>query len=872
MILYTIFSEISIISACRYESMEAAITTELRLLEIFFTGYGIATGVNFLIFPLNCRTIAYSQFGAYMGGLENVMKEELRYLSDMEKSLIKQKDHAPMEQGDLMTRTVSTLRPRLTKTWTRIDEELLAKSVASAMKAVGDTHGKLSENLIFAQFEAAWGKLDPKDLKVFADKLRAVGRPVNGLGTLTVIFEKLNQWREGLVEGDAVGQQPIFPESKVGMASRAAAPDRDDWATIFQVLQPSTQLVMDEMNDGFEHVSLLLSKANKSFLGTTRTRVKNRDLEKKPEDPMPGDEGFAEAFEKRVAKFHATRGETLKRWTQAQGLNLATFRADQPNLHDREREQIFILLFIQNVWHGISDAVLDLVQFADSRLAEGPMSKDHFVVPGRRKLYKWLKSSFLDVQGSSTDPGEPESSESNVHSIPNSLPMQRNAPHHPEHLPPKNRWQRVGARLRTAGQFFGSKQSEFGFRVALAVLSVAMLALLRQSQSFFFDQKVIWAMIIIAYCMVPTSGSSIFNLVARVTATAVAIVVAIVNWYIVGGNTAGVLVFLYVFNCFEYYLMGRFPFYTGVFIVTLQTRNIITGYETQVTKLGVERFVTLSQQAYYPVYLIGPHRLAAVSAGCFVAFFWTVFPYPVTARSTLRKKLGQCLFLCANYYTAMHATRDMWMAGKMGDMNDKHSPGRRLTKARRKVHAKLLTLLTSLRTHSAFTKYEPSIGGDFPKHVYDEIIREIESLLNYMTLVSYATQSVRAESTEWLQDLGIYLHSKDSTAHSLTSLLSLLAASVMNAQPLPPFLAVPKPYHLAVHMQDRDLVRLHLEHAEEPGYSAFATMEVASILIGDGVGRLVEYVRELVGEVTYASSLYVHPDGVTGHSKDRKVE
>ena len=76
-----------------------------------------------------------------------------------------------------------------------------------------------------------------------------------------------------------------------------------------------------------------------------------------------------------------------------------------------------------------------------------------------------------------------------------------------------------------------------------------------------------------------------FNLFFRVIGTTTAVVAAIVNWYIVDGKTGGVLVFLYIFNCIEYYLIGRFPFFTGVFIVTIQTRNIITGYETQVADM-----------------------------------------------------------------------------------------------------------------------------------------------------------------------------------------------------------------------------------------------------------------------------------------------
>ena len=109
----------------------------------------------------------------------------------------------------------------------------------------------------------------------------------------------------------------------------------------------------------------------------------------------------------------------------------------------------------------------------------------------------------------------------------------------------------------------------------------------------------------------------------------------------------------------------------------------------------------------------------------FVAFVWTFFPYPLTARSQLRRDLGASLYLLANFYSIVHTTVDMRVNAMEGDMNSKQSPGRRLEKARTEVYVKELGLLAGLRQHSAFTAWEPSFGGKFPRKQYDEIIKEV---------------------------------------------------------------------------------------------------------------------------------------------------
>ena len=84
-----------------------------------------------------------------------------------------------------------------------------------------------------------------------------------------------------------------------------------------------------------------------------------------------------------------------------------------------------------------------------------------------------------------------------------------------------------------------------------------------------------------------------------------------------------------------------------------------------------------------------------------VAFFWTFFPYPLTARSKLRHDLGASLYLLANFYSCIHTTIGMRLNGTEGNLDDNTSPGYRLNKARTKVFSKELALLSGLRENSA---------------------------------------------------------------------------------------------------------------------------------------------------------------------------
>lgn len=158
---------------------------------------------------------------------------------------------------------------------------------------------------------------------------------------------------------------------------------------------------------------------------------------------------------------------------------------------------------------------------------------------------------------------------------------------------------------------------------------------------------------------------------------------------------------------------------------SIVTTTLIVGYELEVRKIG-QAAATSNGQTYYPIYILGPYRLATVAAGLLVAFIWTIFPYPISEHSILRQSLGGALYLLANYYSIIHETVQSRVRNDAGDLENKQSPGHRLSKMRMKVFAKQMQLLTALKTYSNFIKWEIPIGGKFPKKQYDALIISTE--------------------------------------------------------------------------------------------------------------------------------------------------
>lgn len=135
--------------------------------------------------------------------------------------------------------------------------------------------------------------------------------------------------------------------------------------------------------------------------------------------------------------------------------------------------------------------ILKFVRFADTKVADGTMIKNHLIVPGYVRLRKWIMQ--IGQTDSAVDTDHPDENGSNNIYMGQSFQAKKD----PEHLPAKNAWEHLGNGLRTIPRLLGSEESVFGFRVACATMTIGIVAFLENTQTFFIQQRLVWAMIII---------------------------------------------------------------------------------------------------------------------------------------------------------------------------------------------------------------------------------------------------------------------------------------------------------------------------------------------------------------------------------------
>jgi len=264
-----------------------------------------------------------------------------------------------------------------------------------------------------------------------------------------------------------------------------------------------------------------------------------------------------------------------------------------------------------------------------------------------------------------------------------------------------------------------------------------------------------------------------------------------------------------------------------------------------------------------------------------IVSYRTVFPYPISEHSELRRNLGSSLYLLANYYSVVIETVKFRVRGDFQNLHfdEKEHPAKKLEKIRQTVFSKSVLLLQGLRTHSGFIKYDVPIGGRFPRQNYDRIIARIQDILNFASLLSYASQTFSdmrnaekdGSESQWLNDFRRLVKEADITSKESTTLLSLLSASVASGQPLPPYLQHPEPYRLSAKLESLDASILSVRHMAEPGFAAFAVMQISTKCIGDDIKALLADIKELVGELDFSFHVVSTQDDSPSGSQDALI-
>lgn len=840
-ILWAVFANVAMTYGPQFSTMAQAEAFTKKLLIAFLTGFGIATGVSLLVFPLTSRQVVFKQMTAYINSLRGAMQANLKYLHSLEDS-----DMFAAQR----TNTAGEKPPRSKE----------AQDFKEKVQGLAALHAKLGADLPFAKREIAMGKLGPDDIQEIFRLFRLVMIPTLSLSSLSDIFERLAEDR-GWDRSVNLAQVSLdeAPNDQEKMRIEAI----NEWHELMRRLREPFEMATKTIDDGLQHVLLTLQ--------LTKPSKKSSDAEADGDVPRPGEKAFTAYFESKYWEFMESKKTMLRGWCHLHGIDLPEDffdNCDHPDFeapkwmqegilsepHRRLRRQLFLCLYIEFLLLTMSKRLHKLMLTVDSFRDSGKLSKTRLVVPGYKRLRKWFLALFHDNEDThgdddiNTDGHNPQ-----VH-LGDAYKKRKD----PEHLPPANMWEHFGNQFRKIAHFFRSPASSFGFRVACATFSIAVINYLEPTQVFFTKQRLFWAQIMVSISMSPSAGQSLRNFILRILGTSAAMIAAWIAWYIVDGQTAGVIVFFFIALHGGVYILLKYPQYTPVGMIGQVTVGLIIGYELQARKVGVE-VATSNGQAYYPIYELGPIRLATVCAGLFVGWIWTIFPYPISEHNQIRKNLASALYLLANYYSVTHETVRLRIRDELGDMTSKESPGRKLEKARNKIYSKANLTIQGLRAQSAFLKFDIPVGGKFPRQQYQDLVVHLQSILNFMSLVSlssYSFTELREEGTEdslrWLHDFQQLVGEAHMTSEQVTTLLSLVSASVSNGQALPPYLRVPEPWVLASKLDTMDRDILSVRHIAEPGYASFAVVQIGTKFIHDDLRRLIAGVKELVGELDFS--------------------
>ncbi|KAL1296546.1 hypothetical protein AAFC00_000051 [Neodothiora populina] len=860
-ILFNIFVIVQFTSCSRFTTWKQCWELIYLTTKCYYTGVAISFVSGLIIYPVTCRSEIIEVQEKYLEGVRGVLDETAQYLDDLLSS------------------------PTFPITPASSDDEGESKEqkqkfkgakMQQRMAGVKAVYTKMHNELAMAKREIAWGKLRARDLNAITDLCRRILMPLGGMAHVPDILERIEALGGWVPQDASVSSATLDEKSKVSRADY-----QEEYEIVWQeavgaLVEPATALI-EAMKDGLEHAGLQLEiipkPGTKNFLGFMPGAKRNAktDREAQGETIKPGSPRFTEILEARLNEFLNGRSAALSSWAESKGLSpaqmeklqsLGQYDMDEDDTITghvrRDRQQLYLILYMQHMFYTTCIAILELDKYADKTVAEGVMERNRLIVPSLKRLKKWLISIFDTAESSIADDDRPHSKVEAKLLFGTSGRVARNV----EHLPPKNAYERAGIKVRRLQDFLKGPQFSFGFRSACATMSCAIVAYLHQTQEIFTHYRLIWSVIIAAIGANMSAGQSGVSYVLRILGSFAALIICYLVWYIPDGHVAGVIVIMWFASFIQMYFLIRWPQYIIGWLVILITEVLSIGYELQVKKLTIP--VATAQGTYwFAPYYVAAMRVACVLWGTCASIFFTYLPYPITARGLLRNEMATSMQLLANYHAVVHASIKTRMRGEEGDVTEKHSVAHLMSHTRKAMFNKVMLLTSSVKHNVYLQKYEPTLGGRFPTAIYNDILNQMTVLLDYMSLLSFATQvwavgglskdylPESSRSRQWLRDLAELIGPINPSEERITIILSQLSAAIATGRSLPAKIEPAQPFQLSRQLRKLDPEALHIKHIQEFGYSTYAVMEIISTMITYKLEALVANIEDLVGIVDF---------------------
>lgn len=544
MVAFSIFSCVTITRGGAFITVDEGLSFITRLLKGFMLGFAIATGVSLFILPITSRGHVFQDIKSYVSQIETVLQAQI--------SFVKRSSTSGVWTGDqgLLERTRSAQSGRSGNGGNESNNvsslESKKQQLAASMGKLNALHGKLQSDLFYSKDEFAWGKLSAGDLNRIGDLLRNVLLPLSGMAMLPDILD-MTVNGEG-IRNNSMGSLADPEEDNL---------KRSEIKKVVETLEERLGSCTDLMRSGLQYVlhtiGLVKHKNLEKQLKARNNGSGAHDEESKGDIVGPLQQDFTAHFEEALYRYDAQRKElpealaSLEAFSSSEKRDGASTKSDSEMLADPDvRQEFFLIVYMDHLQHDLLHATLDLVKFADRKVADGIMKRSRFIFPKQGSIWNWLTSTW--TKPSSDNSTHRRSTAGTISTYQNTTTQPFPDP---ETLAPSNIFEKTSTILRQISRLIRSEKSIFGFRVAAAAFCVGIVAYLHKTQEFFIRQRGIWAMIVIVIGMSPTSGQTMFGFVARIAATVVSLALSLIVWYIVDGKTPGVIVFLYLANVFE---------------------------------------------------------------------------------------------------------------------------------------------------------------------------------------------------------------------------------------------------------------------------------------------------------------------------------
>lgn len=446
-IMYSIFTNVAFTYGPGFTTIEQGESLIRQLLLGFLSAFAIGTAVNWFIIPVTCRTVVFKEQAGYIMGIRSVLKAQTTYLQSLESSeMFARTDTNAVDnekQGDDQKEKEKKKKKGDSDSESNLIQSPQAKALKGALAEITALHGRLHGDMTFAKREIAWGKLDDKDIDEIFALFRGILIPLVGIGTITDIFERIAE-RRGWVKPQKSSHRD-HSESWEHCGEEERISSQKTWNEIMKTLHEPFAVAVAAMDEGLEHAGLVLELLPKP------KKKKGDDEEEKGTDPRPGDTGFTQFMEQKMLDFYRKRGQVLRAWAREKGLSEEQFdhaksvpigkndlTPDEAQ-HRRDQQQLYLILYMENLLYSTGTAITALVRFADKKLEEGTMKRNRLIFPGKTRLKKWI----LDIgkEDALADTENPDSMEAGTNII--YMGSGFDPKKDPEHLPPQTAWVRT---------------------------------------------------------------------------------------------------------------------------------------------------------------------------------------------------------------------------------------------------------------------------------------------------------------------------------------------------------------------------------------------------------------------------------------------